>query len=61
MCRKKQEVQFFTNKGKVGYYTLEKSADRNDIRYQWHYFTAQLIPNKFYRISDIITDKAVKS
>lgn len=57
----KQEVQFFTNEGKVSYYTLEKSADRNDIKYQWHYFTSQLIPNKFYRISDIITDKAVKN
>jgi hypothetical protein len=57
----KQEVQFFTNEGKVSYYTLEKSADRNDIRYQWGYFASQLIPNKFYRISDIITDKAVKN
>lgn len=59
--QQKQEVQFFTNEGKVSYYTLEKSADRNDIRYQWHYFTAQLIPNKFYQISDIITDMEVKS
>ena len=63
----KQELQLFTNDGEVSYY-LEvdpyesvKDLDRDDFEYQLSYFANQLIPNKFYRISDIITDKAVKS
>lgn len=54
----KQEVH---NNGKVSYYTVKKSTDKNDFEYQMSYFANQLIPNKFYQISDIITDKAVKS
>lgn len=55
---KKQEVQFFTNEGKVTYYWVKKSTDKNSFDYQMYYFAKQLIPNKFYTISDIITDKA---
>ena len=57
----KQELQFFTNGGKVSYYTLEKSSDKNDFEYHMNYFANQLIPNKFYLISDIITDKAPRN
>lgn len=57
----KQELQFFTNDGKVTYYWLEKSTDKNDFEYQINYFANQLIPNKFYTISDIITDKAPRN
>lgn len=57
----KQELQFFTNGGKVSYYTLKKSSDKNDFEYHMNYFANQLIPNKFYRISDIITDKAPRN
>ena len=57
----KQELQFFTNDGKVTYYWIEKSTDKNDFEYQMNYFANQLIPNKFYRISDIITDKAPRN
>lgn len=55
---KKQEVQFFTNGGKVTYYWVEKSTDKNSFDYQMYYFAKQLIPHNFYRISDIVTDKA---
>lgn len=57
----KQELQFFTNGGEVSYYTLKKSSDKNDFEYHMNYFADQLIPNKFYRISDIITDKAPRN
>ena len=57
----KQELQFYTNDGKVTYYWVEKSADKNDFEYQMYYFAKQLIPNKFYIISDIITDKALRN
>lgn len=57
----KQELQFFTNGGEVSYYTLEKSSDKNDFEYHMNYFANQLIPNKFYLISDIITDKAPRN
>ena len=63
----KQESQLFTNDGEVSYYMevdpyeSVKDLDKNDFEYQLSCFTNQLIPNKFYRISDIITDKAVKN
>lgn len=57
----KQEVQFFTNEGKVTYYWLEKSTDKNSFDYQMYYFAKQLIPHNFYRISDIITDNALRN
>ena len=56
----KQELQFFTNGVEVSYYWVKESTDKNDFEYQMNYFANQLIPNKFYQISDIITDKAVK-
>ena len=55
----KQELQFFTNGGEVSYYWLKKSTDKNNFEYQMSYFANQLTPNKVYRISDIITDKAL--
>ena len=58
---KKQEVQFFTNEGKVTYYWVEKSTDKNSFDYQMYYFAKQLIPHNFYRISDIVTDKAPRN
>lgn len=58
---KKQEVQFFTNEGKVTYYRVEKSTDKNSFDYQMYYFAKQLIPHNFYRISDIVTDKAPRN
>lgn len=57
----KQEVQFFTNEGKVTYYWVEKSTDKNSFDYQMYYFAKQLIPHNFYRISDIVTDKAPRN
>lgn len=57
----KQELQFFQNNGEVSYYTLKKSSDKNDFEYHMNYFANQLIPNKFYRIADIITDKAPRN
>lgn len=45
----------------VDSYESVKNLDKDDFEYQLSYFANQLIPNKFYRISDIITDKAVKS
>lgn len=57
----KQELQFFTNDGEVTYYWVEKSTDKNDFEYQMYYFAKQLIPHNFYRISDIITDKAPRN
>lgn len=58
---KKQEVQFFTNEGKVTYYWVKKSTDKNSFDYQMYYFAKQLIPHNFYRISDIVTDKAPRN
>ena len=57
----KQELQFFQNNGEVSYYTLKKSSNKNDFEYHMNYFANQLIPNKFYLISDIITDKAPRN
>lgn len=57
----KQELQFFQNNGEVSYYTLKKTSDKNDFEYHMNYFANQLIPNKFYLISDIITDKAPRN
>lgn len=57
----KQELQFFQNNGEVSCYTLKKSSDKNDFEYHMNYFANQLIPNKFYRIADIITDKAPRN
>lgn len=61
----KQELQLFTNDGEVSYYIevgsceLVKDLDKDNFDYQLSYFASQLIPNKFYRISDIITDRAL--
>lgn len=57
----KQELQFFTNGGEVSYYWVEKSTDKNSFDYQMYYFAKQLIPHNFYRISDIVTDKAPRN
>lgn len=63
----KQELQLFTNNGEVSYYMevdsyeSVKNLDKDDFEYQLSYFANQLIPNKFYRISDIIIDKAVEN
>lgn len=54
----KKELQFFTNSEDVTYWFLKESDDKDSYDYQRNYFANQLIPNKFYTISDIITDKA---
>lgn len=56
----KKELQFFSNSEEVSYWFLKETTDKNNLEYQMNYFASQLIPNKFYRISDIITDVAKK-
>ena len=56
----KEELQFFTNTGNVEYWFLNESKDKESVEYQMNYFANQLLPNKLYRISDIITDVAKK-
>ena len=56
----KEELQFFTNTGNVEYWFLNESKDKESVEYQMNYLANKLVPNKLYRISDIITDFAKK-